>query len=139
MWVAGKYLALQVPGWVLLGLGLALLHDWGTVSTPVAIGAWVLWVAKDLALYPLVRHAYGNAPSRYVGADPLFGARGVAEDELAPEGFVRVRGERWRAELADPSAAPVPSGAPVRVTDVRGLTLRVEPETDPCGAAKGRH
>jgi membrane-bound serine protease (ClpP class) len=45
----------------------------------------------------------------------------VADTDLAPEGWVRVFGERWRA-LAD---APVSSGEKVTVTAVDGLTLKV--------------
>jgi membrane protein implicated in regulation of membrane protease activity len=50
-------------------------------------------------------------------ADPFVGARGVALDD----GWVRVRGERWRA-LADEQLAP---GTEVEVVAVDGLTVRV--------------
>jgi membrane-bound serine protease (ClpP class) len=39
------------------------------------------------------------------------------------EGMVRVRGELWRAR----ARGPIPEGARVRVVDVDGLTVHVEP------------
>ena len=55
------------------------------------------------------------------GEKGLIGQHGVADTPLAPEGWVRVMGERWRG-VAD---APVGPGDPVIVTSVDGLTLRV--------------
>jgi membrane protein implicated in regulation of membrane protease activity len=53
------------------------------------------------------------------------GQRVLAEEGLAPDGYVRIGAELWRAELAGGSAA---RGAVLRVVAVRGLTLVVEPE-----------
>lgn len=55
------------------------------------------------------------------GEKGLIGQQGVADTPLAPEGWVRVLGERWRG-VAD---APVSPGDHVTVTSVDGLTLRV--------------
>lgn len=52
---------------------------------------------------------------------------GVARTELAPEGTVLVLGEIWEAR----SAQPIAVGSRVRVRDVDGLKLVVEPETEP--------
>ena len=49
---------------------------------------------------------------------------GVARTDLAPEGKVFVHGEIWEARAAE----PVPSGTRIRVRDVHGLKLVVEPE-----------
>jgi membrane-bound ClpP family serine protease len=57
--------------------------------------------------------------------EALVGAVGVAQDDLDPEGSVRLGAERWRA-VAD---AFVPAGAEVRVLAVKQLTLFVEPTT----------
>jgi membrane-bound serine protease (ClpP class) len=48
----------------------------------------------------------------------------VAEESLAPEGWVRLMGERWRA-VAD---GPVGKGDRVRVLRLEGLTLHVKKE-----------
>jgi membrane-bound serine protease (ClpP class) len=55
------------------------------------------------------------------GESGLIGQHGVADTPLAPEGWVRVLGERWRG-VAD---GPVGPGDDVTVTSVDGLTLRV--------------
>jgi membrane-bound serine protease (ClpP class) len=55
------------------------------------------------------------------GENGLIGQHGVADTPLAPDGWVRVLGERWRG-VAD---APVGPGDHVTVTSVDGLTLRV--------------
>jgi membrane-bound serine protease (ClpP class) len=58
------------------------------------------------------------------GEAGLRGARAVADTDLAPEGWVRLMGERWHA-LAD---TPVRQGEKVTITRVDGLTLRVKKE-----------
>jgi membrane-bound serine protease (ClpP class) len=59
------------------------------------------------------------------GIEGLIGTAGQARDPLTPDttGYVLVRGELWRAR----SRSPVPPGAPIRVLQVNGLTLDVEP------------
>jgi membrane-bound serine protease (ClpP class) len=55
------------------------------------------------------------------GREALVAERGEALSELAPEGWVRVQGERWRARAAERLA----SGDPIVVESVDGLVLRV--------------
>ena len=119
-----RYLLFQLPEWLLVALLLLGIHRYTDV--PV----WLLWaggvgfVVKDLLLYPWLRHAY-----EHVAADPgeeLVGRRGVAVEAVAPEGWVRVHAELWRAESG---GEPIPAGAPVRVRALRGHVLVVEPES----------
>jgi membrane-bound serine protease (ClpP class) len=58
----------------------------------------------------------------------LVGLVGEARETLAPEGPVFVKGALWRARAMN---GPIPRGTRVRVRDVEGLTLRVEPEDGP--------
>lgn len=58
-----------------------------------------------------------------VGAEAMVGEIGRAHERLAPSGTVLVHGEYWTAD----SDEPVDAGAPVRVTAVHGLRLRVRP------------
>jgi membrane-bound serine protease (ClpP class) len=76
------------------------------------------------ALVRLVIQAQRRRP--LTGDAALLGQRGVADTDLAPDGWIRVLGERWRA-LAE--APPVPSGEKVTVTGVDGLTLKVRKGT----------
>jgi membrane-bound ClpP family serine protease len=82
----------------------------------------VIWVLKDLALYPFVRKAY--EPRSGGGADALLGAVATARDRLDPEGYVHVKHELWRARVR---GGAIEKGEAVRVVEVQGLTLVVEP------------
>lgn len=119
-----KYLLLEAPGWVLAGVVLGTLVAFEHLSLPLAVGLLVLWIAKDFAIYPLVRVAY--EPSRPDGAGSLVGALGTARGRLDPEGWVRVGAELWRARVPG-GCEPVEAGAAVRVLEVRGMVLWVEP------------
>jgi membrane-bound serine protease (ClpP class) len=57
----------------------------------------------------------------------LVGLVGETRGELTPDGPVFVKGALWRGRSAD---GPIPAGRKVRVRDVDGLILRVEPEAD---------
>ena len=127
--MVGKYALLQLPGFLLVALLLAGAVRWWDLSTRVALGLLALWVLKDIALFPLLRVAYEPSAGQG-GAEALVDARGVASEALAPTGYVRVGAELWRAELASGDGEALPSGAPVRVRAVRGLTLLVEPDPE---------
>ncbi len=57
------------------------------------------------------------------GIEGLVGEVGEAVTALDPSGTVRVHGELWQADTA---GSRIPKGRPVRVAEVRGLSLRVE-------------
>jgi Membrane-bound serine protease (ClpP class) len=59
------------------------------------------------------------------GREALLGTEGEARDAITSDdpGYVRVRGELWRAI----SKTPVAPGQAIRVLDIHGLTLNVEP------------
>lgn len=120
-----KYLVLQIPGWILAAVGLALLKQWIDFPLWAALGILLLWVIKDMVLYPFVRRAY--EPSGKTGVEQLIGAEGIAAEELAPSGYIRVGRELWRAEALG-TDTPIAPGSRVRVQGVRGLTLLIQPE-----------
>ena len=126
MKVFARYLVLQIPGQFIAAVTLVMLVRW-TELTPMLAGLlFVLWVIKDLAMFPVTRIAY-EPQSGGQGADALLDALGVAQEDLAPEqtGYVRVGAELWRAQLC--GGESVAKGAKVRVTEVHDLTLQVEP------------
>jgi membrane-bound ClpP family serine protease len=119
-----KYVTLQLPGWAFATIVLGLLAAHGDLSLPVAGLLLAAWIAKDFALFPILRIGYEHwSPD---GTGSLLGALGTTQEQLDPEGYVRVGSELWRARV-DAERAPVEAGAPVRVVEVRALTLYVEP------------
>jgi membrane-bound ClpP family serine protease len=119
-----KYLTLQLPGWSFAAIVLGLLVFHGDLSLPVAALLFAAWIAKDFALFPILRIGYEHSSPD--GTGTLVGALGTARETLDPEGWVRVGSELWRARV-DAERAPVQEGAAVRVLEVEALTLRVEP------------
>jgi membrane protein implicated in regulation of membrane protease activity len=117
-----RYLLLQLPGWILVALILAGLCRWADLPLWAAFGAYAVYVSKDFVLYPFLKRAY--EPDAPAGVELLAGQSGLAETELNPDGFVRVRGELWKAQL-EPGSAAVHPGEPVVVVAARGMTLVV--------------
>ena len=126
-----RYTLYQIPEWVLAAGAAVLLYRWGVLTgwTGALLVAAVM--AKDAALYPLLRTAYESDARAAI--ERLIGLPGVAVEPLAPHGYVRVRGELWRSE-ATADAPPIRPGRPVTVHAVRGTTLLVRP-TPPRSAA----
>jgi membrane protein implicated in regulation of membrane protease activity len=119
-----RYVAFQLPGWALAaGVAWWLAASAGLAPWLAGLG-WTLFVIKDFVLYRFVRESY--AVSDPAAAALLVGRTGIARERIDPAGYVRVGAELWRAELA-PGASAIDADAPVRVCDVRGLTLIVEP------------
>jgi membrane protein implicated in regulation of membrane protease activity len=120
-----RYMLLQLPGLAFLVVLLILIRRWVALSAWFTGGVIALWILKDLILFPFVWRAYDwEAHER---AHPMIGLRGYASDRLDPEGYIRVRGELWRAKL-EKGAVAVEKGQPIRIQGVRGLTLIVRPE-----------
>ena len=100
---------------------LVLRHNQMISSFGAAIcfGAWML---KDWILYPWLKSAY--EVSHRTGSKARIGCKGVAESQLAPEGFVRVRGELWRA-VATPGDLNISTGIKVEIVDADGMKIFV--------------
>ena len=104
-----KYLLLETPGWVLAALVALLLYERVGLSAPLIVTLLAVWVAKDLALYPLLKDALsGDAGSE---ADKLLGQGGVVETTLDPVGIVRLGPELWRAQSSDQGSRSRSGGA----------------------------
>ena len=121
-----RYLLFQVPEWLLLALFLWLLVDRSAVPDWTGEVFFACWVVKDLVLYPWLRRAYETEVR--TGVDRLISAKGVTQERLDPEGYVRIHGELWkaRADFADKIIDPETK---VRVRAAAGMTLIVRPET----------
>jgi membrane-bound serine protease (ClpP class) len=91
----------QVSRWLVIGMGIACAVFFFTVVTAII-------KARKLPVH--------------TGTQELVGMAAVARSYLDPDGFVWVRGERWKAVAED---APVPEGETVTITGAQGLTLMV--------------
>lgn len=89
------------------------------LATAISVG-----LAFGLITTLLVRLAWrAQRGKSLLGPAALVGAEGIAQQTLAPQGQILVHGELWLAE----SVSPVAAGESVRVVNVQGLTLLVEP------------
>ena len=126
-----RYVLWQLPSWGLVGLILIGLAMSTVLSARTSALIFCLLVAKDLALFPVMRVAYRpSAPASW----PI-GQRGRAIEPLEPSGYICVSGELWRAEVRQ-AGKRVSPGSAVVVRGARGLTLLVEEETE--GSARER-
>ncbi len=110
-----------IGGAVAAGLAFA---DVGTVAQ---WGAFVgVSLAAFLALRPLARRM-DEVGSDGVGARRLIGQLATVLEEIGADtsGLVRVGTEEWRAVA--PDRATIPAGATVRVADVQGTRVVVNP------------
>ncbi len=119
-----RYTLFQIPDLILLSLGVAAAVRWWGLPVLAAYGLVALWIVKDVVLFPILRVAYESEGGS--GVDAICGALGVVTQPLAPAGYVRLGSELWRAELVS-GDGPVAEGSAIRVVEVRGLTLLVEP------------
>ncbi len=117
-----RYWLFQLPGWFVTAAVLYGFHQWSELPLWGAGMVMLLLIVKDAILYPFLKIAYEvNAKT---GVEQLIGQDAVAEQDLSPQGLVRIRGELWRARLGDRQRT-VPAGSIVRIESGKGLTLVV--------------
>ena len=127
-------LELKVPSFGMLGVGGTVSLLIGsimmtrqtpgvTVSLAIIVPAVLAVAAIVLFLGRLALAAQARPPT--TGVEGMLGSEGWTRMPLSPDtpGQVDLHGEIWRAY----SREPVPAGAKVRVVEVNGLTLVVEP------------
>lgn len=105
---------------LVLGLMMVGKEPWMDVVGNVAKGIVLGIVAAFSVVLLLVRRAMRRPVA--VGKEGLIGKIGVATTNLAPKGFVRLKGERWSAVCK----GRIRKGEKVVVRDVKGVTLIVE-------------
>jgi len=119
-----RYMLFQLPGWGIAIVVLSGLVEIWDVSFVFAASLFALWILKDLVLYPFVKVAYQPSGRGINGSDAMLGALGVAQEDLDPEGYVKIGSELWGACTAKDE--PILKGTTVRVLQVRGLVVVVE-------------
>jgi membrane-bound ClpP family serine protease len=117
-----RYALLNLPGAIVL-VGILLV-----VRSYLHLPGWAIaavvaaWVSKDVILFPFIWRSYdGDRPGL---SRTMTGSIGVVKQALAPEGFVQINGELWKAEAIDGEKV-IDRGATVRVVSRIGLTVQV--------------
>jgi membrane protein implicated in regulation of membrane protease activity len=122
-----KYLVVQVATLVLVVAALIVADQVVSVPIWLVVTILVLWIGKDIVLYLKVWRSYTvgeNSPTK-----DLIGLEATVIYSLDPTGYVRVRGELWKAELRAPDH-PALSGDATKVVGIKGTTLIVERSED---------
>jgi membrane-bound serine protease (ClpP class) len=97
------------------------------VTVAVTGGAFVALIA-----FTAVRTRRMTGPTGLVGPTVASGTQGVVRKPLEPLGSAYIAGEEWTARSADDR--PIERGTPIKVVAVDGLTVLVEPDSQPSGA-----
>ncbi|MGZ4797122.1 MAG: NfeD family protein [Acidimicrobiia bacterium] len=124
---AGRAYSWTVIGTILLVVGTLFLYGGSSrldVYWWVIVLMVVLTVAFFVSAMPIAVRSRFSTPT--IGRESLVGEMGEAAVDVAPEGVVILRGARWRARTN--RATPIGAGEPIRVVEVDGLVLEVEPE-----------
>lgn len=117
------YILLQLPALFIIASIMIFLYHWSNLAGWIVWAVIGVWLTKDIVLFPFVWPAFDFKRRR--GANEIIGEHGWTVDRLNPSGYVRMRGELWKAELANHSL-PVGRNSPIKVINLRGLTLIVE-------------
>lgn len=126
--------ALGLGGIAAFVLGSVMLIDtdvpgyglpWELIASLAALSAVFSFAVATMALRARRRPVV-------TGSEALPGSEGEALEDIANEGWARVHGELWRIR----TKAPVARTARLRVTGRNGLTLEVEPMSEPINPGK---
>jgi membrane-bound serine protease (ClpP class) len=98
------------------------VNRWFLYGTGIVLAAFFIMVATAII-------RMRRMPS-YAGTAALIGQMATARSYLNPDGFIFLRGERWKAVAED---APIREGERVEVTSVKGLTVTVRRPSDGTG------
>ncbi len=118
-----KYVLFQIPDLAVLVLLLIFVRRW--LDLPIWFNYALIgfWIIKDAFMFRFAWRAYDSDSRK----SPMIGAIGIAEERLAPSGYIRLNDEFWKAEVMN-TGQEIAKGEAVRVREIKGLTLIVEPE-----------
>jgi membrane-bound serine protease (ClpP class) len=125
-----SYGLLTVGGAVSLLLGSIMLINSDSALEFVSI-SWSVIIPSVIVTVLFFTFAIGmgiRAQRRkpVTGVEGLVGEQGIAIQDLAPTGQVRIHGEIWKAST---SGAPIPAGSAIEVVQAEGLSLTVKVHT----------
>lgn len=129
----GLFIAeVKVQGFGILGfggvaamvLGMVILIDTPDPAVRVGLSTALALALPFAAIFMLLLVALIKSLKLKVstGDAGMIGLIGQAETDIGADGRVKVRGEYWQAH----SEAPIPAGRPVKIMEIKNLTLKVE-------------
>ncbi len=112
-----------VVGLLMFGAGTWWLYDGVSMSwIPMVVMIGAVAVAMFSAMPSMVRTRF-STPT--IGRDWMIGELGEVVEDVSPDGVIKIRGALWRARVN--RATPVDAGTQVKVIEIDGLWLHVEP------------
>ncbi|MEY4364917.1 MAG: hypothetical protein RLZZ305_261 [Actinomycetota bacterium] len=119
-WTGAGLVAYVFSSFTLFGTvdGTTLRPGWLTLSSCI-VGVALTYVVG----MPSMTRTRFATPT--IGRDNLVGLTGTAAGAIDPDGVALVNGARWRARVN--RSTPLADSAGLRVTDIDGITLVVEP------------
>ncbi|UCF77436.1 MAG: nodulation protein NfeD [Betaproteobacteria bacterium] len=121
--------ALGIGGVIALAIGAVILIDpaaGAEYTVPLPLVAAVSALGGGVVFFTVLFALKARNRPVVSGQEQMIGSLGEVLEDLETEGWARVESERWRIV----STRPLRRGQKVRVTGVKGLTLRVEAEAD---------
>ena len=118
-----RYILLNLPGLAAVILILIIVQHWVVLPVWLFWSVIGFWIVKDAVLFPLVWRAYDWEKTGQFRS--MLGERAIARERLAPQGYVQIHGELWRAEKIG-DGPPIEIGQTVKIVKMEGLTLFVE-------------
>jgi membrane-bound ClpP family serine protease len=117
-----RYGLLAISGTAVLVLILIVVQFWLPVPLWLRVTLILLWILKEIFLFPLVWRAYDSGATELTR--PMVGLKGVTKERLAPTGYILIQGELWKAEKMN-NEPPIEKDRRVRVEKIDGLKLFV--------------
>ena len=118
-----RYSLFQIPALLIVIMVVLLIDKFYIVDNVIIIGIILLWMLKDIMLFPFVWKSYSLKDSDKLNL--LIKEHGTAISSLRPKGFIKINGEIWQAELLDESVG-INEGDTVEIVEVNGLVLKVK-------------
>lgn len=122
-------------GLAMFGTGTWWLYDGVSMSwIPMVVMTGAVAVAMMSGMPSMVRTRF-STPT--IGRSWMIGELGEVVEDVSPDGIVQIRGALWRARVN--RATPVESGEQVKVVEIDGLWLQVEPTQGAARDYRERH
>jgi membrane protein implicated in regulation of membrane protease activity len=106
---------------------IAVLLLWILPVFNINLPLWaIITVLIAFAVFSYVSYRLGHPTVLLDGVtspESIVGSEGIVQQDLAPEGYVQIRGELWKASS---TAGGLKKGEEVIVTGIDGLKLTVE-------------